>query len=53
MLLLPGPFPTKGAWERLSPGQDTDSTENDAKIPMRRNGEMQGTSETLATFLNG
>ena len=39
--IAPGPFPTKGAWERLSPGQDTDSNENDAKIPMRRNGEMQ------------
>ena len=28
--IAPGPFPTKGAWERLSPGQDTDSNENDA-----------------------
>ena len=48
--IAPGPFPTKGAWERLSPGQDTDSNENDAKIPMRRNGEMQEL-RNLATFL--
>ena len=48
--IAPGPFPTKGAWERLSPGQDTNSNENDAKIPMRRNGEMQEL-RNLATFL--
>lgn len=48
--IAPGPFPTKGAWERLNPGQDTDSNENDAKIPMRRNGEMQEL-RNLATFL--
>ena len=48
--IAPGPFPTKGAWERLSPGQDTDSTENDSFIPMRRNGEMKEL-RNLATFL--
>ena len=31
-------------------GQDTDSNENDEKIPMRRNGEMQEL-RNLATFL--
>ena len=48
--IAPGPFPTKGAWERLSPGQDTDSNENDSFIPMRRNGEMKEL-RNLATFL--
>jgi NAD(P)-dependent dehydrogenase (short-subunit alcohol dehydrogenase family) len=24
--IAPGPFPTKGAWERLSPGQSADAT---------------------------
>src|SRR6185295_14305241 len=54
--IAPGPFPTKGAWERLNPGsirggtmgtqQDSSSTTN----PMGRVGQMQEL-RNLATFL--
>ncbi|MBV8978868.1 MAG: SDR family oxidoreductase [Alphaproteobacteria bacterium] len=49
--IAPGPFPTKGAWERLSPqaasGNRGDSAE---RIPMGRNGEMVELAN-LAVFL--
>lgn len=49
--IAPGPFPTKGAWERLSPGQSTDGSEGQYQgIPMGRVGEMQEL-RNLATFL--
>ncbi|SUZ54427.1 uncharacterized protein METZ01_LOCUS7281 [marine metagenome] len=48
--IAPGPFPTKGAWERLSPGQDTDDESGSSGIPMGRNGEMQEL-RNLAVFL--
>ncbi|MBI1212336.1 MAG: SDR family oxidoreductase [Alphaproteobacteria bacterium] len=54
--IAPGPFPTKGAWERLNPGsvrsgtmgtaQDSSSTSN----PMGRVGQMEEL-RNLATFL--
>ena len=39
--IAPGPFPTKGAWDRLSPGTGTDA-KADADNPsiLARNGEM-------------
>ena len=39
--MAPGPFPTKGAWDRLSPGTGTDSKAdpNNPSI-LARNGEM-------------
>ncbi len=37
--IAPGPFPTKGAWERLSPGQATDGSSSSGG-PMGRVGEM-------------
>ena len=45
MQLLPGPFPTEGAWARLSPGQDpseasSDSSGSYSQNPMGRVGEM-------------
>ena len=48
--IAPGPFPTKGAWERLSPGEGTDGTGGGHGIPMDRVGEMQEL-RNLATFL--
>ena len=48
--IAPGPFPTKGAWERLSPGQGTDESATSSGNPMGRNGEMQEL-RNLATFL--
>jgi NAD(P)-dependent dehydrogenase (short-subunit alcohol dehydrogenase family) len=47
--IAPGPFPTKGAWERLSPqGANRESTRS--PIPMGRNGEMPELAN-LAVFL--
>ena len=49
--IAPGPFPTKGAWERLNPqsvsGQRGDASD---RIPMGRNGEMYELAN-LAVFL--
>mgnify|MGYP001262563547 CR=1 FL=1 len=45
--IAPGPFPTKGAWERLNPGGDDDSMSN---VPLGRVGEMSEL-QNLATFL--
>jgi NAD(P)-dependent dehydrogenase (short-subunit alcohol dehydrogenase family) len=48
--IAPGPFPTKGAWDRLAPqSANRDSTRANA-IPMGRNGEMQELAN-LAVFL--
>jgi NAD(P)-dependent dehydrogenase (short-subunit alcohol dehydrogenase family) len=48
--IAPGPFPTKGAWERLSPGQSTDGDGSREGIPMGRVGQMDEL-KNLATFL--
>ena len=48
--IAPGPFPTKGAWERLSPGQSVDGDGSRDGIPMGRVGEMDEL-KNLATFL--
>jgi len=46
--IAPGPFPTKGAWERLNPNGDDGSVMGDH--PMGRVGEMSEL-QNLATFL--
>ena len=38
--IAPGPFPTKGAWERLSPSAANRGS-SDTRNPMGRNGEME------------
>lgn len=38
--IAPGPFPTKGAWERLSPSA-ANRGEADSRNPLGRNGEME------------
>jgi NAD(P)-dependent dehydrogenase (short-subunit alcohol dehydrogenase family) len=49
--IAPGPFPTKGAWERLSPGQSTDGDGGGrAANPMGRVGQMHELCN-LAVFL--
>ena len=52
--IAPGPFPTEGAWARLSPGQDPDKASSDSSSysqnPMGRVGEMEELGN-LATFL--
>ena len=47
--IAPGPFPTKGAWDRLNPGGDNDS-DFMGSIPVGRLGEMNEL-QNLATFL--
>ncbi len=47
--IAPGPFPTKGAWERLSPGESADNAGRVAN-PMGRVGEMTELCN-LAVFL--
>ena len=53
--IAPGPFPTEGAWARLSPGQSPDEAASDSsgsysQNPMGRVGEMEELGN-LATFL--
>jgi NAD(P)-dependent dehydrogenase (short-subunit alcohol dehydrogenase family) len=50
--IAPGPFPTKGAWERLIPGAGDIDTEAELRRtnPMGRTGEMPELAN-LATFL--
>ena len=47
--IAPGPFPTKGAWERLSPSS-ANRGESRVGAPMPRNGEMVELAN-LAVFL--
>ena len=47
--IAPGPFPTKGAWERLNPGDNNDDGMM-STVPMGRVGEMIEL-QNLATFL--
>jgi NAD(P)-dependent dehydrogenase (short-subunit alcohol dehydrogenase family) len=49
--IAPGPFPTEGAWARLSPGQSTDGAgKADPTIPLNRVGEMRELAN-LAVYL--
>jgi NAD(P)-dependent dehydrogenase (short-subunit alcohol dehydrogenase family) len=48
--IAPGPFPTKGAWERLLPGDLKDRFDFKNKVPLKRVGEHQELAN-LAAFL--
>jgi len=48
--IAPGPFPTKGAWDRLSPGRNIEEGATSGGNPMGRVGEMPELAN-LATFL--
>jgi NAD(P)-dependent dehydrogenase (short-subunit alcohol dehydrogenase family) len=48
--IAPGPFPTKGAWDRLSPQSANRDGTRASAIPMGRNGEMPELAN-LAVFL--
>lgn len=39
--IAPGPFPTKGAWDRLVPGEFREKYDLVKQVPLRRVGEMQ------------
>ena len=48
--IAPGPFPTKGAWSRLLPGDLKDKFDLAQKVPLKRVGEHQELSN-LAAYL--
>ena len=48
--IAPGPFPTKGAWERLLPGDLADKFDMTKKVPLRRVGNHQELAN-LAAYL--
>lgn len=58
--IAPGPFPTKGAWDRLLPGDLKEKFDLTKKIPLRRVGEHQELANLAAylvsdfsAFING
>ena len=48
--IAPGPFPTKGAWDRLFPKEMTKKVSLENRIPLRRMGEHQELTN-LASYL--
>lgn len=48
--IAPGPFPTKGAWERLLPGDLADTFDFKKRVPLERVGDHQELAN-LAAFL--
>lgn len=48
--IAPGPFPTKGAWERLLPGDLASKFDMTKKVPLRRVGDHQELAN-LAAYL--
>ncbi|MXV17567.1 SDR family oxidoreductase [Hufsiella ginkgonis] len=48
--IAPGPFPTKGAWERLLPGDMAKQFDFKHRVPLKRTGEHQELAN-LAAFL--
>lgn len=48
--IAPGPFPTKGAWERLLPGDLAEKFDFKNRVPLKRVGEHQEMAN-LAAFL--
>ena len=48
--IAPGPFPTKGAWDRLLPGDLADKFDMSKKVPMKRVGNHQELAN-LAAYL--
>ena len=48
--IAPGPFPTKGAWDRLLPGDLADKFDMSKKVPLKRVGDHQELAN-LAAYL--
>lgn len=58
--IAPGPFPTKGAWERLLPGDLAEKFDFKHRVPLKRVGEHQELANLaafllsdFATYING
>lgn len=50
--VAPGPFPTKGAWDRLVPGDLKEKFSAEKKVPVGRNGEHQELSNICAYLVS-
>jgi len=50
--IAPGPFPTKGAWDRLLPGDLKDKFDMKKKVPLGRVGEHQELANLAAYLLS-
>ncbi len=50
--IAPGPFPTKGAWERLFPEEVQKYMDPKKRIPLQRNGEHQELANLAAYLLS-
>ena len=48
--IAPGPFPTKGAWDRLLPGDLAEKFDMSKKVPLKRVGDHQELAN-LAAYL--
>ena len=51
--IAPGPFPTKGAWDRLLPGDLKDKFDLSKKVPLKRVGEHQELANLAAYLVSG
>ncbi len=51
--IAPGPFPTKGAWERLLPGDMAKKFDFKNKVPLKRMGEHQELANLAAFLVSG
>lgn len=50
--IAPGPFPTKGAWERLVPGEFAAKFDLSKQVPLRRVGDHQELANLAAYLLS-
>ncbi|GLB50367.1 SDR family oxidoreductase [Neptunitalea lumnitzerae] len=50
--IAPGPFPTKGAWDRLLPGDLKDKFDLAKKVPLKRVGEHQELANLAAYMVS-
>lgn len=50
--IAPGPFPTKGAWDRLFPPQFADSIKPEMRVPLKRVGHHQELANLAAYLLS-
>lgn len=50
--IAPGPFPTKGAWDRLLPGELKEQFDVTKKVPLRRVGDHQELANLAAYMMS-
>lgn len=50
--IAPGPFPTKGAWDRLLPGNISEKLNLEAEVPLRRSGERMELANMAAYLVS-